>query len=389
MADEPPLSARLRDVHNYIYANEGIKQFARITDEISKLILAKMSRDQRHESMRLDAPDSEVALSVRTAFAETLASHDISRLFDHQEQLRLSEQAIAYAMRKLGSKPLKGQDPEGEAFQAILGPILRGELGQFFTPDPVKSLLIEMTNPRVGEVVADPASGSAGLLLNAGLYQPDAHLVATEIDAALARLAQVNLSLSGYGTAKVLRLDALAPLSRLAESSDDLVTESSFDVIVTNPPFGSKGKIGDSTVLEDLSHVSAGKASMPPEILFVERIVQLLKPGGRAGIVVPSGMLSNPSLRHVRGFLRESGRIYATISLPVETFMKTGNSVNAAILFFEKTRSTSQYPTFRGISRSLGYDHRGREIGNSDIPQLLEAWREFARLYSEYYRWVA
>lgn len=387
--DDSSLPVRIRDAHNFIYANEGIKQYSRVTDEVVKLIFAKLSSDGGGSPLTFDSTDADLADQTKLAFASGLNADKSGALFEDGDAIKLSDKAIAYSMRKLGSGELEGQDPKGIAFQAILGPSLRGELGQFFTPDPVKSLLVRMTGPRPDEAIADPASGSGGLLLDAHRYQAESTLVASEIDASLARLARLNFVLSGVRSFEVHRVDALRPTSELSQRTNGSLEGSSIDVVVSNPPFGSKGKVNDPEILAELQEVSSGKTSMAPEILFIERIVQLLKPGGRAGIVLPSGVLSNPSLRHVRSFLRNSGRIYATVSLPVETFMATGNSVNSSILFFEKNSDNrSGYPTFRGICRSIGYDRRGRLSGHSDIPQILSAWDEFTEVFRGHFSWL-
>ena len=209
------------------------------------------------------------------------------------------------------------------------------ELGQFFTPDPVKRLLIELTDPQDQETVCDPASGSAGLLLGARAARPGARLrlKAVEVDAALARIARLNLLLSGEDAPAVFRTDTLQPLEALSAATEGAVGLESEDVVITNPPFGSKGKVTAVEILRQLSHVAAGRKAVAPEILFVERVVQLLRPGGRAGIVLPIGVLSNPSQRRVRDYLHNTCQVYASIALPPETFLPTGNGVNAAIIF--------------------------------------------------------
>jgi type I restriction enzyme M protein len=384
------LGDRLRDVHNHVYANEGIKQYARVSDEVIKLIFAKLMME---EGVAVDAnvADSEIATTARSAFQSAIEVTRDIHAFEVGETLKLSDTAIAYAIRRLGTAVLRDRDPKGVAFQAILGPTLRGELGQFFTPDPVKTLLTHLTRPAEGDVCCDPASGTAGLLLEVRQFQPASQVRAAEVDSALARLARLNLFLSGEDEPEVHRLDALRPMDELLQESSGRLGPECCDVVVSNPPFGSKGKVSSREILSDLRNVTGGKSSVAPEILFIERIAQLLRPGGRAGIVLPIGVLSNPSTSHVRRFLRSVGRIYATVALPIATFKPTGNSVQAAIVFFERTaaRPSGPYPVFRAISQSIGYDHRGKPNELADTRQILDAWDAFRDEFAQEYTWVS
>ena len=385
----PSLEDRLRSLHNYIYANEGIKQYARVMDEVAKVLYTKLAADQRGDDRLYDASEDQLPALMRTIFDSVKQGEH--HAFDAGEQLLLSDDALGFAFRQLGRQPIRVQDPKGAAFQAILGPTLRSELGQFFTPDPLKQLLIALTCPRSGEVVGDPASGTAGLLLDVVRNVPESVVRAAEVDAVLARLARLNLYLAGAHAAEVVRIDSLQPLSELSAATSGRLGRDAFDVIVTNPPFGSKGKVSDPDILRDLPVTASGKRSVAPEILFVERIVQMLKPGGRAGIVLPSGLLSNSSAAGLRSYLRAQGRIYATVALPVETFQPTGNSVNAALMFFERSPGSAKapYPVFRAISGSVGYDHRGRPSAQeADAPAIAQAWSAFAEEYGEVYRWA-
>lgn len=380
------LEERLKSIHNHIYASEGIKQYSRVMDEIVKVLFARLHAERTGAQVG----SIDVARTARELFSEA-ARAEATGIFEPSDQIQLSDEALAFAITQLGPEHLRAQDPKGAAFQTVLGPTLRGELGQFFTPDPVKALLVGLTLPTAGSLIGDPASGSAGLLLDAHRSVPGLKVRAVEIDASLARLARMNLYLSGIANPDVVRADALLPLATLDDVTAGRVAAAIFDFIVTNPPFGSKGKISDPIVLANLAEAAAGKKAVAPEVLFIERVVQLLKDGGRAGIVLPLGILSNTSAGYIRGFLRREGRIYATITLPPETFRPTGNSVNSALLFFEKGRtSDGRYPVFRGISSSVGYDHRGRPLPDGpDAPDILHAWAQFRERYSKDYPWMS
>jgi type I restriction enzyme M protein len=382
------LRDELRTIHNFIYANEGIKQQARLSDELVKLLYAKL-HDEREGGSAFSTPDKPdlTAMRVHDAFAAAAESTSRLGIFDGTERIQLSNDAIAFAVEHLQGPKLAERDPKGIAFQAVLGHSLRAEQGQFFTPDPVKQMLVEITRPRRGEVVGDPATGTAGLLLDAraACEGNGISLRGVETDAALARIARLNLFLAGDSQPAVYRTDALRPLDQLETSTEACFGRETLDVVITNPPFGSRGKVIDPAILGGLQNVAGGRKAVPPEILFIERIIQLLRPGGRAGVVLPVGILSNPSLRHVRDYIHRTCQVFASISLPPETFQPTGNGVNAAIIFFRRLTNgrPDRYPVFRAVGQSLGYDHRGRRRADllDDTPRILEGWREFAARY--------
>lgn len=384
------LRDELQAIHNYVYANEGIKQHARVSDELVKLLYAKL-HDERHGGNAFSPAGAPglTASRVRDAFSAAAQSSSALGIFDQSERIGLSDDAIDFAVQNLQGPRLVERDPKGVAFQAILGHSMRAELGQFFTPDPVKQLLVEITEPKDGEIVGDPASGTAGLLLDARAAKSEGEieLRGVEIDAALARIARLNLFLAGEVAPAIYRTDALQPLDQLVAATEGGIGPQTLDVVVTNPPFGSRGKVTDPAILGELKHVVGSRKAVAPEVLFIERVVQLLRPGGRAGIVVPVGILSNSSARHVRDYLHATCHVFASISLPAETFQPTGNGVNAAIIFIKRPKGSTRerYPVFRAVSRSVGYDHRGRRRPDlvDDTPQILEAWREFLDRHGE------
>lgn len=159
----------------------------------------------------------------------------------------------------------------------------------------------------------------------------------------------------------------------------------SFDVVLTNPPFGARIPIDDPDVLGrfDLGHAwdrpeaggwirGAQKARMPPEILFIERCLNWLRDGGRMGIVLPDGILGNPDLEYVRAWILRRARVLASIDLPVETFLPQVG-VQASLLFLEKRPLAEvnagvdpDYPIFMAVAEHVGHDRRGNPVFRRD-----------------------
>jgi type I restriction enzyme M protein len=437
------LRTRLKNIHQYIYANDRFKQHAKVFEETIKVLFLKVYdetsagnhfRIKPEEKSAAAVGDHEAfLLRMRAAFASALDHRDYSGVFRETESLDLSARVLFHAVSQLQPFSLSATDAKGAAFQAILGPQIRGEKGQFFTPDPVRRLILEITDPAPGECVLDPACGSAGLLIQTieRLTRTKKHesrvdlelLFGIEIDPALVRVARLNILLQGAKPGNILAADALGGWQVIADASNRKLGPETVDLVITNPPFGTRGKVDDRRILSQFPNVAADRNRQVPDILFLERIVQLLKPGGRAGIVLPYGDLANSSLSYVREFLRRDCHIFAVVSLPGSTFKPSENSVKAAVLFIRKwprKKKPKRYPTFRAVSRKIGYDIHERvtylrhpsgsyvdrdgqpippnqaknthwlannAVVDEDISGVIEKWRHFRSMFGKEYLW--
>lgn len=386
----------VRRLHNYVYANDPIKQHARVFDEIAKVMLAKLAWERLEASEPFGPTRTDMDDLAATDEAERFSAR-IERLYasvdadERREPIRLSPRVLATVAAELSTIRLTNSDANGAAFQAVIGPQLRTEKGQFFTPEPAKKLLAEILAPRDSEIVLDPACGSGGLLVAAATSD----LVGIEIEATLARVARLGAMLHAERTAQIFSTDALAPWSLLNGTLPAKYRRGQIDVVITNPPFGSKARVEDPKVLADLPILGGERSSAVPELLFIERILQWLRPGGRAGIVLPLGVLANSSTRHVRDFIRSEAEVVATVTLPVETFRPAENGVQAALLFIRKRGGPKPVSatSFRAIVRKIGYDQRERptfrDDGNGgleideDLSAVLGSWQ----LANEEHKW--
>jgi type I restriction enzyme M protein len=162
-----------------------------------------------------------------------------------------------------------------------------------------------------------------------------------------------------------------------------------FDVIITNPPFGSKIPIKDESILKqyDLAHIWESKtgewimttrlqSSVPPEILFIERCIQFLKPGGRIGIVLPDSILGSPGLGYIRAWLVSNTRIVGSLDLHADTFQPR-NGTQTSVLFLQKknreqmdresrTGEMADYNIFMAMVEKVGHDKRGNPLFKRD-----------------------
>jgi len=312
-------------------------------------------------------------------------------------------------------------DTKGVAFEQFLDGFFKGDFGQYFTPREIIQFTVEMLRPSADDYVLDPACGSGGFLLYAmdyvrhaaeKLYDEDDkndryqywhdfakdRLFGVEINDEISRVAKMNMILHDDGHTNIVGFDALDRFDKLRDQKKKLAPNS-FDLILTNPPFGAmvketekgkaymegwellrylgKGGSGGDNDLER-SDAKAGKKSLKTrtsvktEILFCERVWHFLKPGtGRVAIVLPDGILTNSSLQGVRDWLLARFQLLAVVSLPQEAFQHSGAGVKASVVFMRK-RSEDEHPDeneaiFMAAPANIGYDATGRKTARETL----------------------
>ena len=276
-------------------------------------------------------------------------------------------------------------DVKGIAYEQLVGSNLRGDRGEFFTPRAVCKMAADMVLATFPEhkwldiSVLDPAVGTGGFLValmntwqehvrelerdrwheNDSKVEHETvsrlretasrRLFAIDFNLGLVRAAQMNLVMHGDGSSNVFHANSLLPAgewpSDTPNNAQGEIRMNYFDAILTNPPFGSGIPIDDPHILEQFELARAEftefqhRASMPPEQLFIERCLQLLRPGGRLAIVLPDSILSNPGLAFIRRWLLRKTRVVASIDLPKETFEPhTGTQTRACSHYVGRRR---------------------------------------------------
>lgn len=195
----------------------------------------------------------------------------------------------------------------------------------------------------------------------------------------MVRIAMTDMLMHDDGHSNIRNLDALLSFENypdiLALREDGNVDPAVFDLIVTNPPFGS---IMRQEVMGMIGRFQLGhkKKSLPLEILGLERCFQFLKPGGRMAIVLPDGLLKNKNARFVRKWVEQIAELKCIISLPEEAFTPYGAMVKTSLCVFRKLRSgeapQSSAKTFLAEAENLGYDATGRPKAGSEVYQIIE-----------------
>ena len=248
-------------------------------------------------------------------------------------------------------------DVKGLAFERFLGNYFKGDMGQYFTPRELVEFIIKMVEPHYEKRILDPACGSGGFLLYAMEHiQKEAsdfydeaspehrshwhafardQLFGIEVNDAIARVAKMNMILHDDGHSNVIGSDALINFDKIYDQNRGFEKES-FDIILTNPPFGANIKREEKPYLDDYE-LGKERNSQKTEILFLERCFDFLKSGtGKLAIILPDGVLNNSSLQYVRDYIEQHFQILAVVSLPETAFRFYEAGVKPSILFLQK-----------------------------------------------------
>ena len=365
-------------------------------------------------------------------FEKTKEDFSKDNLFEPNETIRIRETSFEKIVEELQIYNLSttSDDVKGIAFEKFLGRTFRGELGQFFTPRTIVEFMVAALDPQEGEYVCDPCCGSGGFLIRAFEYVreqieneleerkeeikaqliPDNYddlkakdqetidakvsdafakmnyevdisnekgrlrslsfncIYGTDANPRMARTAKMNMIMHGDGHGGVHHHDGLLNVNG--------IWDGRFDVILTNPPFGSRVdkdiKITEADKFTDETKINAyikrygneylnalkqvndhigeslldqfgvGKLSGLTEVLFIDRCINLLKPGGRLGIVLPEGVLNNTNLQNVREYFEGRAKILLIVSIPQEVFMAAGATVKPSLMFFKRFTEDEQ-----------------------------------------------
>ena len=426
----------LHQCHNVI-RNREKKDPAAAFDEIAKVLFIKVYVERQLTRRKKKNLFSVEVLRDRlddnpldSLFQSTKKQYAADKIFEDDERINLKPATGEEIVRQLERYNLSdtSEDIKGVAFERFLGRTFRGEIGQFFTPRSIVEFMVHMVDPREGEVVCDPASGSGGFLIRTfevvreqiladadreynafkaevesdasvsdaerarklqekyrqiqafiDHKRPESRLwklsnrciYGTDANDRMARTSKMNMIMHGDGHGGVHHHDGFLNVNGIFEGR--------FDIVLTNPPFGAnvepRARVLESDITEDAvvrdryieefggeyiqaqDRVRAAlnqpiailfdlprspKSKIKTEVLFVERCLDLLKPGGRLGIVLPEGVFNNPSLTYVREFIEARAFLSAVVSLPQETFVSSGASVKCSLLFLRKFTEDEQ-----------------------------------------------
>ncbi|MCG5104672.1 N-6 DNA methylase [Oceanobacillus alkalisoli] len=374
-------------------------------DEVSKLLFCKLKDEKGttkndYYSFQVGSHETPQEVYDRIQDIYDQAKQDDPQVF--QDRINLSPEIVYYVVEHLQSLSLNKTDldTKGVAFEIFMKDFFIGKMGQYFTPRPVVEFCVKMMKPKQSDRVIDPSCGSGGFLLyamdevrqfaerNYDEFEAFTHwhsfaekkLFGIEINDQIARVCKMNMIIHDDGHTNVIGHDALESLSEMQKINDEF-KENSFDIILSNPPFGSTLKSKEVNYMKDFELGFTGnreRKSQKSEILFIERCVKLAKKGsGKIAIVVPEGVMTNNSLQYVRDYIMENCEILASVSLPESAFSHFGAGIKSSILFLRRKNDNEvlgDYPVFMAVAKQIGIDSTGREEKNelySDEPESI------------------
>jgi len=288
------------------------------------------------------------------------------------------------------------QDTQGDVYEYLLSEIASaGKNGQFRTPRHIIQMICSLVDPMLGEEICDPACGTGGFLLGAYQHILTQHtsenyldkdengivrgllgdrltderqwkslkekmFYGYDFDTTMVRIGLMNLMLHGIDHPNIDYKDTLS------KKYDE---QNRYDVVIANPPF--KGSIDKSDINEDLS-----LDTTKTELLFVNRIINMLRIGGRSGVIVPDGVLFGSSNAHIslRKMLIESCELQGVISIPSGVF-KPYAGVSTAVLIFVKGGNTEKVWFYDMEADGYSLDDKRRKISVNDIPDIISKWK--------------
>ena len=393
------LQASFRRCHDYMHTNSGLHKGDAFHEFVKLLFCKTLDEEGRDGDLRfrMSAYERGVESAQRRLLEERLMPlfQDVMRrhpqVFEREESLRIEPHVATYVVSELQWTSLSATpaDVRGSAYEELVGGNLRGDRGEFFTPKNVCDLAVSMVASLVGRErlaelrVLDCCCGAGGFLVSwlnglsrFGLDRQSIDQACAErtfgldINPHLVRACRMNLALHGDGRSNAHRANSAALPGEWDAAARHAVPHGEIDVVLTNPPFGSRVRVDDPHLLSSFELPKWGRAgtrsAMPPEQLFVEAALRFLRPGGLLAIVLPRGILNNPSCQFMRTWLLARTRIVAVIDLPETTFA-TSQGVNHPSLLLVQKAATGELPAvdyeiFMSCPATSGVNRRGKPL---------------------------
>ncbi len=421
------LKQTFRAIRNFLAANTvGATRDEVLAQQLINLIFCKIY-DERFKQpdeicdfrAGIDEYPSAVKLRILELFEKVKRKY--KEVLEKNDTISLDDKSIVYVVGELQNYALTEtqRDSIADAFETFIGHALKGAQGQFFTPRNVIRMMVSILNPSDEDLIIDPTCGSGGFLVEALKYiwkglEEDAkkyhwneeNLREEKLEVALnkirgidkdyflAKVAKAYMAILGDGKSGIFCEDSLEMPSNWGEKTRIKIDENKFTVLLTNPPFGSKIPV---TGREKISQYDLGfkwkcangvwsrenilKEKEAPQVLFIERDINLLVNRGKMAIVLPDGFFGNHNYGYIRNWLFSKGRILAIIDLPVETF-QPNTATKTSVLVFQKLvpeEIPEDYEIFMAIAETCGHDRRGNMIESDDIEKIAEKYHEWEK----------
>lgn len=422
------LKATFKAIRNHLAANTvGATRDEVLAQQLINLIFCKIY-DERftepNDIVTFRAGVDEEAKDVKERILDLFdkVKRKYKEVLDDSDTITLDANSVAYVVGELQNYCLieAERDIIADAFETFIGHALKGGQGQFFTPRNVVKMMVDILDPDDEDLIIDPACGSGGFLIEAlrhvwrkldaegekyhwnksNLQEEKMEVALNKIrgidkDYFLSKVAKAYMAIIGDGKSGIFNEDSLERPENWQDKTRLKIDMGKFSVLLTNPPFGSKIPVRGEDKLKqfDLGHKwkqdkksnewEKGKLKdkESPQILFIERCLQLLKDGGRMAIVLPDGIYGNNQLGYIRKYLLGKARLVAVIDVPLETFMPN-TSTKTSILVLQKLKDNKipkDYSVFMASAETCGHDRRGNFNEDDDIAKIPNEFRKWAK----------
>ena len=420
------LKSTFKAIRNYLAGNTvGATRDEVLAQQLINIVFCKIYDE------KFTKPDDMVSFRSGIKEDKKIVAERVQNIFknvkkvykdviDVDDKITLDNDSIAYVVGELQHYCLMDaeRDVIADAFEVFIDHALKGGQGQFFTPRNVIKMIIEIVNPSNTDLIIDPACGSGGFLVETLRYiwrklddqaveygWNDLVLQAEKTDVAfncirgidkdyfLAKVCKAYMAIIGDGKSGIFCEDSLDRTEKWSDLARQRIDLHKFDIVLTNPPFGKNITVKGEEKLKQYELAYKWKKDKntneyvkgkikdqeAPQILFIERCLQLLNAKGKMAIVLPDGCFGNESLSYLRSWLLERVKIIGVIDLPLETFLPNTGTKTSVLLCKKATAEElkEDYPVFMCIAQTCGHDRRGKEIDSDDIkeiPHLFKKW---------------
>lgn len=421
------LKGTFKAIRNHLAANTvGATRDEVLAQQLINIIFCKIY-DERHTAPKemvtfragFDEKPEEVKQRILDLFDKV--KNKYKGVMDESDSITLDANSVVYVVGELQNYCLVDAERDiiADAFETFIDHALKGGQGQFFTPRNVVRMMVEIIDPSAEDFIVDPSCGSGGFLVEALRYVwkkiddegktyrwSDSEIQEEKMDFALnricgidkdyflAKVAKAYMAILGVNKSGIFCEDSLERPENWGTQTQMRIGKAKFTALFTNPPFGSKIPVRGEDKLKqyDLGYKwgqdkKSGdwikgklKDKESPQVLFIERDLELLADYGKMAIVLPDGVFGNDTFTYIRNWLKGKGRILAIVDIPIETF-QPNTATKTSVLIFQKVPQSElpkEYPIFMAIASTCGHDRRGNETDSDEIMQVASAYKKWA-----------
>jgi type I restriction enzyme M protein len=427
------LKSVFRTIRNYLAANAvGITRDEVFAQQLINLIFCKIYDERftkQDDIMTFRAGHEEAVDDVHSRVTELFekVKSQYDDVIEVGDTITLDPKSLSYVVGELQLYSIQdsARDAVGDAFEVFIGPSLKGGQGQFFTPRNVVKMVVDMIDPSASQKIIDPACGSGGFLVEGlrhvwkkvqekgesfdwPMHEIEAEKQKVAIknfkgidkDYFLSKVAKAYMAILGDGRGGVHCENSLESPSKWASKTRESVQLGTFDIVITNPPFGKKLAIESVDILKnyelghkwkhnlesDIFEKQGLQDKQPPQILFIERCLDLLKDGGTLGIVLLESIFGMPKYRYVVDYLERNTNIKSIVTMPEDLFQPHTHAKCCVVICEKISASSIDYPIFMADIKWCGHDSRGNPTIRKnakgedelldDIPKVAEIYKK-------------